>query len=83
MFLLRRRKFNLSKAMIAYRLFRRGVIAAAEYHRLAERLQEQWLEHKARTAAKRRESESGPNYYVVRRNRLGPALLDLMRRSLS
>ena len=75
-------KFNLSRAMIAYRLFRRGAITAAEYHRLAERLQEQWLEYKARTAAKQRESESGPNYYVVRRNRLGPALLDLMRRSL-
>lgn len=76
-------KFNLSRAMIAYRLFRRGSIAATEYHVLAERLQEQWLEHKARTAAKQRESEAGPSYYVVRRNKLGPALLDLMRRSLS
>jgi Zn-dependent peptidase ImmA (M78 family)/transcriptional regulator with XRE-family HTH domain len=76
-------KFNLSRAMIAYRLFRRGTIVAAEYHGLAERLREQWLEYKARTAAKQRESETGPSYYVVRRNRLGPALLDLMRRSLS
>jgi hypothetical protein len=30
-----------------------------------------------------RESEGGPSYYVVRRHRLGPALLEFARRTLS
>jgi hypothetical protein len=49
---------------------------------VCERLHDDWLKGKEKAPDAARDSSGGPNYYVVRRHRLGPALLNLARRSL-
>lgn len=74
---------KISRAMVAYRLFRGGSIAKRTWNELIQRFREEWLARKEREAAKRTNVEGGPSYYVVRRHRIGKALLGLVERSLS
>ena len=73
---------NVSRPMVAYRLYRLGNISSAEWSRLNAHFKKEWLQYKEKEAAKKQPSDTGPNYYIVRRHRLGSALLDVMRRSL-
>ncbi len=73
---------RVSRAMVAYKLYRAGIIAKAIWKALDRRFEEEYLQFKQREAAKLKNSEGGPNYYVVRRHRVGQALLRLVRRSL-
>jgi Zn-dependent peptidase ImmA (M78 family) len=73
---------RISRAMVAYRLFRGDFIRAAIWHDLREYFRDEWLEKKKREAQEERKGDGGPDYYVVRRHRLGKALLDFTTRSL-
>jgi Zn-dependent peptidase ImmA (M78 family)/transcriptional regulator with XRE-family HTH domain len=73
---------RVSRPMVAYRLYRAGMIGKTTWAALDEHFKEQWQEYKQREAEKNRSAEGGPNYYVVRRHRVGRALLGLVRRSL-
>lgn len=75
-------KQRVSGAMVAYRLFRSGVIGERVWNELAEHFKKEWLASRERDGLEDRRSEGGPNYYVVRRHRLGKALLGLVSRSL-
>jgi Zn-dependent peptidase ImmA (M78 family)/transcriptional regulator with XRE-family HTH domain len=72
---------KISRAMVAYKLLRADVISEATWRRVAEQLRQEWL-----ASSRRQEQEGGdnggPSYYVVKRHRLGNALLDVIRRSL-
>lgn len=74
---------NLSRAMVAYRLFRMGFIPWKNWHALDSKLRELWVEEKARNKARAKPSESGPNYYIVRRHRLGKAMLEFASRTVN
>ena len=74
---------NLSRTMVAYRLLRGGRIDRGTYERLRTGFREQWRRNRDRQRARGRNTEGGPNYYVMRRHRIGPAVLDLMRRMLN
>jgi hypothetical protein len=66
--------------MVAYKLLRLEMIAEPTWRQLADRFRQEWL------ASRRREEDDGsggPSYYVVKRHRLGNALLDTVRRSLA
>lgn len=67
---------NLSRTMVAYRLMRAERIDRRTFNRLRAKFRER------RQRAKVRESEGGPNYYVVRRHRVGQALLRFAGRML-
>lgn len=70
---------NLSRKMVAYNLLRSDVIAAATYRRLSELFD-------AERAALRtggREAGGGADYYLVCRHRVGPALVDVVRRMMA
>ena len=72
---------KISRAMVAFKLLRADVISAATWRQLADHFRQEWIASRARQA----ETESnrgGPSYYVVKRHRLGNALLDIVRRSL-
>ena len=71
------RSRNLSHTMVAYRLLRAGRIRPQTFDRLRAELREQW---RRRRRAKARESKGGPDYYVVRRQRMGKSLLLFCRR---
>jgi Zn-dependent peptidase ImmA (M78 family)/transcriptional regulator with XRE-family HTH domain len=73
---------RVSRAMVAYKLYRAGMIGKTMWAALDQRFKDHYLQFKQREAEKNRTTEGGPNYYVVRRHRVGHALLGLVRRSL-
>jgi Zn-dependent peptidase ImmA (M78 family) len=73
---------RVSRAMVAYKLFRNGLIGRPMWMALTTHFHQEWLAQKQRQAEKQKTAEGGPSYYVVRRHRVGDALLGLMRRAL-
>lgn len=71
---------NISRTMVAYQLFRRGVIGSEQWYALQAEFRRLWMESRTdqRLAARRR--EGGPNYFVIRRYRAGRALVSLVSR---
>lgn len=74
---------RLSRSMVVYCLLRARIISPSRWQALRDRFRQEWLESKARRRDKARADKGGPSYYVVRRNRLGAALLRLVDRSLN
>lgn len=72
---------HLSSSMVAYRLLREGLITNALWQSLSAYFVSQWK--KARVAQKEKAGDSGPSYYVVRRHRLGHALLEFVSRGIN
>ena len=73
---------RISRPMVAYKLYRTGMIGKTTWATLDERFKEEWQAYKQREAERNKKADGGPNYYVVRRHRMGGALLGLVRRSL-
>jgi Zn-dependent peptidase ImmA (M78 family) len=73
---------HVSRAMVAYKLHRAGMIGKTTWAALDQRFKNEYLQFKQREAEKNKKAEGGPNYYIVRRHRIGQALLGLVRRSL-
>mgnify|MGYP001381319288 CR=1 FL=1 len=74
---------NVSRSMVAYKLFREGIIDRDMWSRLSGFYRAQWRQGREDQRARNRDREGGPNYYVVRRHRVGAALLGLTRRMLA
>lgn len=74
---------RISASMITYRLFVAGTISEKQWRQISSIFRERWLAGSAARKAKAKQSDSRPNYYVVRRHRVGDALLSLIGRSLS
>jgi Zn-dependent peptidase ImmA (M78 family) len=73
---------HLSNSMIAYSLLRAGFITEDSWRALASQFRAQW--RKSRDAQRERQRDGdGPSYYVVRRHRLGRALLHFVSRSMA
>lgn len=72
----------ISRRMVAYALLKSRRIDQATWQRLDNALHTLWQKDKALQKAKDRENENGPSYYVVRRHRLGTALLGFVERSM-
>lgn len=73
---------RVSRAMVTYKLLRAGRLGRPMWAALTAHFRNEWLAQKQRQAEKQRAAEGGPSYYVVRRHRVGDALLGLMRRAL-
>jgi Zn-dependent peptidase ImmA (M78 family) len=73
---------RVSRAMVAYKLHRTGIIPKKTWAELDRQFRQEWCAYKQREADKNKKNEGGPNYYIVRRHRMGTALLNLVRRSL-
>ncbi len=72
---------NISRAMVAYKLRRVKIITLAQREELNRRYEDEWRAAQERSATKDK-NEGGPSYYTVKRRRLGPALLGLVKNSL-
>jgi len=73
---------HLSRSMVAYSLLRAGSLTDKTWRTLAGRFQAQWRQ--SRDAKRERQTDgTGPSYYVVRRHRLGSALLHFVARNMS
>ena len=73
---------NISRAMVAYRVFRADSINEKTWRDLRDKFYKDWVAHKEREALKQKGREGGPSYYVVKRHRIGKALLGLANRSI-
>lgn len=72
--------WNVSQALVTYRLARDNRISGQMASRLFDHFGSRWREQKQRT--KETGDSTGPSYYVVRRHRLGAALLTAVQRGL-
>ena len=74
---------KISASMVTYRLFVAGTISEKQWHQITGIFRARWQAGNEARKAKAKLSEGGPNYYVVKRHRVGNALLSLISRSLS
>ena len=65
----------VSRAMIAYRLFRIGRISEQTWNNVTLAFRREGQEGRQAERERNQQREGGPNYYVVRGHRLGTALL--------
>jgi Zn-dependent peptidase ImmA (M78 family)/transcriptional regulator with XRE-family HTH domain len=73
----------ISGTMVAYRLFRADRISESTWRGLTAAFLANWLRSRAAQRERARAKDTGPNYYVVRRHRLGAALLSFVARNMS
>ena len=73
---------NLSQTMVTYRLLRTDHIDQRTFDLMNSAFGAQWQRERDRRRAQSRESDGGPNYYVVRRQRVGQALLGFGQRMM-
>ncbi len=66
---------NVSRSMVAYKLYRVGTINQDIWRQLSSLFRQSWLQARTEKRESARDHEGGPNYYVVRRHRLGHALV--------
>lgn len=75
-------KRNISRAMVAYRVYRAANISYAQYQQLARRFRAEWTRSREIQREQRRTKDQGPNPYIIRRHRLGQKLTSLVRRTM-
>ena len=74
--------WSVSEPMVAYRLKRTGRIATPVYRDLISDYAARWQQQRRRQRERNRERDGAPSAYVIRRSRLGRALLDVVQRTL-
>lgn len=71
---------KVSYSMVAYRLFLTNRISEATWLEATAYFRAMWFRERARARERAREDDAGgPSYYIVRRHKLGGALLSLVR----
>ena len=74
---------NLSSSLVTYKLFRSGIISAGTWNQLSTAFRDLWLEHRSAERSAVTNQDGGPDYYVVRRHRIGSALMSLVNRTMA
>ncbi|HEU4989252.1 MAG TPA: ImmA/IrrE family metallo-endopeptidase [Gemmatimonadaceae bacterium] len=74
------RTVNLSRTMVAFRLLAAQLVTRDQWLALRDHYREEWIASRDRRRELARERESGPSYYVVKRQRLGSALMNAAAR---
>lgn len=75
-------EMKISRAMVAYQLFRLNRIQETTWRTFSERFKQEWLTARNAQRESARNADGGPNWYVVRRHRIGAALIDLVKRGV-
>ena len=74
--------WNVSQGVVVYRAMADSFLSETMASELFSAFAARWKSERQRARSARDEDEGGPSYYVVRRSKLGPALLDTVRRGL-
>ena len=74
--------WSVSEPMVAYRLNRIGLVKTTIYRELVEEYTARWQRHRRRQRELLRDSEGGPDPHIIKRYKLGNALVDVVRRTL-
>ncbi len=76
---------NVSRSMVAYKLYRLNRIEHVTWHSLSELYSSQWIENRRHIKEQRRleqEKQKGPSSHVIRKYRLGDRLPTLVNRMM-
>ena len=76
------RAWNVSQGVVTYRLLVNGWISDDVATTMFTIFAERWRAERRRVQQTRDPDDTGPGYFIVRRSRLGAALLDVVRRAL-
>ncbi|MCQ9144553.1 XRE family transcriptional regulator [Brucella anthropi] len=74
---------QVSYSMVAYKLYRHGIIDHDAWSAVTAFFRAQWIKNRAAQRERSKEKSGGPNYYVVRRHKLGNRLVELSKRMLA
>ena len=72
---------NLSRRMVAYRVYRTGEINQSTYESLARRYRQQWID--GSSSRRERVTSLGGDFYATRRHRTGSGLINLVQRMMA
>lgn len=74
---------NVSSSMVAYRLYQKGIIKKELWEKLAAKFKILWEQSQISKKEKRKlNKEKGPDYYIVRRHRIGGAIIKTVKQML-
>lgn len=76
-------EFNVSRTMVAYRAYRASAIGRDAYVWLSTTYRQEWRDEREGRRSLAREREGGPNYYTIRRHRLGNRTINFVRRMIA
>ena len=76
-------KRNLGRTMVAYHAYMASLIDQSTFSQLRNRYLREWRSARERLREMARVQEGGPNYYTVRRHRLGDRMVNLVRRMMA
>ena len=74
---------RISHSMVAYQLFVVGAIDEGRWTKLRDTFRRLWVTQRERERERNRGKDGGPNWYVVRRHRLGCAILAIARQGMA
>lgn len=74
---------KVSRALVAYRLLKRRQIDRKQWADLTGEFRRSWEEERAKKKEQAADAAGGPNYYVVKRHRVGNALVEVTRRAIA
>ncbi len=70
--------WRVSRPLVAYGLYKAGCVSLENWKALDTSIRMQWIDERRREKDQSKGSD-GPSYYVVRRHRLGRAMLNFAR----
>lgn len=73
---------NVSRSMVAYKLYRLNRIPRPAWLRLSKLFRNEWLTRRETRRERARNQDGGVDYYTVRRHRVGDALVNVVRRMM-
>ena len=72
---------NVSRSLVAYKLYRHHSINQDMWRKLSGSFRQSWLQARTARRESARDRGDGPSYYVVRRHRLGNAIIEFVGRA--
>jgi Zn-dependent peptidase ImmA (M78 family)/DNA-binding XRE family transcriptional regulator len=75
-------QWRVSRQMVAYGLYKANRITLGNWKLLEATIRELWAEERRREKESARNKNSGPSYYVIKRHRLGKAMLSFAHRAM-
>ncbi len=75
---------NVSSSMVTYKLFRKNMIDYSTWELFSRILRQWWVNNRHKQRQKSRDREGGgPDYFVVRRHRVGTTLINFIGRTMA
>ncbi|RQR48741.1 ImmA/IrrE family metallo-endopeptidase [Burkholderia sp. Bp9126] len=74
---------KVSRALVVYRLLKRRQIDHKQWSDLTEEFRRSWEAERAKKKEQAADAAGGPNNYVVKRHRVGNALVEVTRRAIA